>query len=188
MDYSFELPNWHIMPSNFKEKVANIIVNTISGSPRFSKFMNFNSFAQMTFKDPDVEKYPIITTQDQFNRLKTNCLVFDLNENTINKGFYDKCFIYCHVNGKEMTNFRIIYYNTKNNKIRHDNYISPEYDEITRHLMQEFFYWKDKEIYDYYSLKHDCIHGLNGHTMDECPTEVQLIQLKENRRKRFAAA
>lgn len=157
-NYDFELSMCHPMISTFKEKIARIIINTIGGS-RLNKNMKFESFGKIEFNEDDInEKHPFITTMDQFNRVKTNCLIYNLPVNNTNNGFYDKCFVYYHTSSKDIVNYGYIFYNSKTNDVLHDYYIEPSYDELMKHLNQSFNSFERRDIIEFYSKKHDSIH------------------------------
>lgn len=150
----------HIMPTNIKEKTANMLISIITKS-RLGQMMSFNSFARMDFDDEkdSLEMHPIVSLQDSFNRLKTNCIVFNVFNNDINDNKYNMCFVYHHSSAKDIINYGYIMYNSKTQKSYHCFYIEPEYDEITRHLIQFFYSLKEKSIFDFYSKKYDALHN-----------------------------
>jgi hypothetical protein len=160
-NYDFDLSICHPMVSNFKEKIARIIIGTIAGA-RLNANMKFESYGRIEFNENDVnETHPYICTMEQFNRVKTNCLIYNLPVTNTNNGFYDKCFIYCHTSTKDVVNYSYIFYNTQTNDILHDYYIEPEFDELFRHLNQTFNSFEKRDIVAFASKKHDTIRTNN---------------------------
>ena len=155
MDYNFELKLWYVEPSNFKERNARILIKLIEGS-RMNENMAFKSFANMKFDEKDTQfRYANVTELQQFNRLKCNCLVYNLRNTVINNGLYDKCFIYNHSNSKEVTNYAFAFLNTTTGEVLTKHYIEPDYESLLRNLYQTFEGFKDIELLDYYYKRYN---------------------------------
>ena len=91
----FNMP--YIETDVIKQKHYGILLSTI-GNARLIKYMHYDGPGIITFNEDDIQhNNPIVTLMDKYNRLKTNCLVYSLTENTSNMGYYDKLFIYYRV-------------------------------------------------------------------------------------------
>ena len=109
--YNFEFWRWNFPCDNFKKRQALIIINTIGGS-RLCMDMAFESYGHIAFSPEDTcNRYPEITYLEDFNRVKANCLIYNLKNTAKNQGKYDKCFIY-HSAGTNGGNYGYVFYNT----------------------------------------------------------------------------
>ena len=87
----FNMP--YIETDVIKQKHYGILLSTI-GNSRLINYMHYDGPGLITFNEDDIQhNNPIVTLMDKYNRLKTNCLVYSLTENTSNMGYYDKLFI-----------------------------------------------------------------------------------------------
>ena len=178
----FEL--YYLRINNIKQKYYNIISNIIRGS-RLNEYMLLECPGHMYFEEDDnIHRYPKIETLEQFNRNKVNCMVYSLPFNEKNDELYDKLFIYYSDNAKTFY-YGFIAYNTKTKQSSNRYLITGDYNDLTKALNEFFNRLYTTEIYDYYSKKYDCVHGLNGHTMDECPTVTDYRKMEKYKENRY---
>ena len=135
--YNFEFWHWNFPCSNFKKKQAHIIINMIDLS-KLNDDMVFESFGNIKFDETDKShKYPEISYMEDFNRVKTNCLIYNLKNTSKNQGVYDKCFIYNSV-GTYENNYGYVFYNTKTGKMMHKYFVDYAEDTLCVKLKQSF--------------------------------------------------
>lgn len=144
--YDIELNTFYINYNNFKQKqVYNI--QQVLGNSHLNLQMKFSSFALISFDKDDVKhKFMHISETENFNRIKTNCLVYDLLPTDINPGYYDKCFIY-NDNGGRTGFYGYILLNTKTGRIDHVYNIEKESIEICKRLKKTFLLFIHKDKY-----------------------------------------
>ena len=156
--YNFEFWRWNFPCDNFKKRQALIIINTIGGS-RLCMDMAFESYGHIAFSPEDTcNRYPEITYLEDFNRVKANCLIYNLKNTAKNQGKYDKCFIY-HSAGTNGGNYGYVFYNTETGKMVHKYFIEHEYDALCVKLNESFNIMFKEPIYSFYSNKYDSIKG-----------------------------
>lgn len=138
MTYYFDFSVWKIDCDKFKQKQVHLIRNIIDQG-RLSVDMEFDTYGLITFSEEDKNHYhPIITETTEFNRLKTNCLIYNLKETDTNKKYYDKLFIY-QTNGIKTNGFYgFIIYNSETGVFKHKYYIDRTEDELARQLYKSF--------------------------------------------------
>ena len=122
--YDLEFSIDRIACDNFKAKQVSALQTIIAGG-RLMWDMEFSSFANISFDKEDIKhRFPKVTEQDAFNRVRTNCLVYNLHKTQINPGKYDKCFIY-QTNGVKTNGFMgFVFYNSETGKCRHKFYVN----------------------------------------------------------------
>lgn len=156
--YNFEFWRWNFDCDNFKKKQATLIINMIKGS-RLQSDMVFDSYGHIAFDNEDVcHKRPNISYLDDFNKSKTNCLIYNLNETVKNQGKYDKCFIY-HSAGPTDGNYGYVFYNTETGEMMHKYFIDHEFDALCVKLNESFNSLFKAPIYDFFARKYDIIKG-----------------------------
>ena len=150
--YNFEFWRWNFNCDNFKQRPAQILLNTIIGS-RLINDMSFESYGHIEFAAEDTShRYPEISYLDAYTRSKTNCLIFDLKETDKNRNYYDKCFIY-HSTSTQDGNYGYVFYNTETKEMVHKYFIVHEDDELCRKLTESFYTLMNKPIIDKYVEK-----------------------------------
>ena len=156
--YNFEFWRWNFPCDNFKKKQAQLIINMIGGS-RLCGDMSFESYGHIEFAPEDKSnRYPEISYLEDFNRLKTNCLIYNLKNTAKNQGKYDKCFIY-HTAGINEGNYGYVFYNTETGKMMHKYFIDHEFDTLCIKLNESFNILFREPIYNFFSNKFDSIKG-----------------------------
>lgn len=136
-EYKFELSQFGFKCDLFKQKPAFILQNTISNS-RLGYDIKFNSFANIYFDESDLKyRYPIIELLDSFNRNKTNCLVYDVKDESKIYRFYNKVFVFQYV-GKSESFYSVILYHTETKRFSHKFLIYYDVTEICKYITTVF--------------------------------------------------
>ena len=185
MEYKFEFQRWFFDTDNFKQKQVDNILGIINGG-RLLEFMKFVGYGNITYAPEDHgHRYPTITELDKFNRLKSNCMIFDLTYNTYNNGKFDKCFIY-QSNGRQIGNYGFVFYNTETGKLWHKYFIDYSFDGLCQALTKSFHAMLRDEVWlNYYGKKYDAVKKRNGLTLKDCPTIKDYERCLENLNKRY---
>jgi len=185
MEYKFEFERWFFDTDNFKQKQVENILGIINGG-RLHEYMRFFSYGNISFEPEDKgHRYPTITELDKFNRLKSNCLIFDLSYNTFNNGKYDKCFIYNTV-GHQIGNYGFVFYNTKTGELSHKYFIEYTFDGLCQALTKSFHSLIRDELWiNYYGKKYDSTKKRKGLTVKDCPSLYNYKQCKSKYNERF---
>ena len=111
IEFNYYFQNMH----NFKEKDMRILMATIAGS-RLGVEMKLEGYGQCTFDEDDtIRRYGYVRVAESFERKKTNCLVYRLEETPLNHGRYDKLFLYWYA-GKLGQHYGFMLHNTKTNR------------------------------------------------------------------------
>lgn len=147
MTYDLKFSVERIECDNFKQKQVAILRNVIE-TGRLVLDMKFSTFAIITFKDEDEKHiYPHIEEIPDYNRLRTNCMIYDLFETDANKGFYDKVIIYQTNGAKGNGWFGYFLYNSQTNTYVHKYYIDRTEDELCRQLHKSFNLMRFRDKY-----------------------------------------
>ena len=166
--YSFELPMYYYSFDNFKQKQADMILALINGCA-INKLLTFNGYGICTFEEDDVKKqFPKIEMQEKFNRMKTNCIVFNLPFNSKNDGLYTKCFIFT-CNGKEGF-YNYVFYNEKTKEVLYKYCIEQLYDNLCKHLKMTFNSFVTDRKLKFYKEKHDAVKVFAKTKVNNVPT------------------
>lgn len=151
MNYDFDLDVHYIEFDNFRQKQVTMLKYIIGGS-RLMFDMKFNCYATVTFDNDDTHHlHPHITETETFNRLKTNCLVYDMPVTSANKGYYNKCFIYQSIGPKGNGFYGYLLYNTESKKLNHVYYIEREEGALCRRLNKTISLFRHRDKYLPYS-------------------------------------
>lgn len=152
--YELECSLYYLDIDNFKEKQVGILLRTLLGG-RLYDYMRFDKYAHIEFLLEDKKhRYPIVTELDSFNKLKTNCIEFNLTYNTKNNGQFDKLFLYNTIYKAEKGGcFGFFLYNTKTKKCLHKFLIDYPIDNLCYYLNREFNFMYDKCIFEWYANK-----------------------------------
>ena len=146
--------------------------------------MHNDSPGIITYDNEDVQHTnPTITLMEKYNRLKTNCLVYSLPENTSNMNYYDKLFIY-YSSGNKESYYGYVLYNTKNGKNTHKYFIDDDYNNLTQCLNKTFIQMYNTTLYDYYIKKNDALKCRKGLTRKDCPTITDHANMMNERKMR----
>jgi hypothetical protein len=129
------------------------------GGSRLCSDMSFESYGHIEFAPEDKSnRYPEISYLEDFNRLKTNCLIYNLKNTAKNQGKFDKCFIY-HSAGINEGNYGYVFYNTETGNMMHKYFIDHEFDTLCIKLNESFNILFREPIYNFFSNKFDPLKG-----------------------------
>lgn len=144
--YNLEF-SWHgINADNFKQKNVGHILQYINAGSMY-QYYQFSTYGRIDFADDDTRHlHPIVTEQDKFNRTKTNCLIFDMPVCDSNDGTYDKMFLY-YTNGKTMSNYGFVLYNSTTNHMVHKAYIEDTFEDLIKSMSKVMNHLREK-MYD----------------------------------------
>lgn len=185
MEYKFEFERWYFDTDNFKQKQVDNILGIINGG-NLREFMTFAGYGNIIYEPEDkCHRYPTIIELDKFNRLKTNCLIFDLSFNTYNNGKFDKCFVY-NTNGHQIGNYGFVMYNSETGQIMHKYFIDYAFDSLCHALMKAFHSMIYDELWlNYYGKKYDAMKNRHGLTINDCPTVLDYEKCKTRLAARY---
>lgn len=152
MNYDFDLDVHYIEFDNFKQKQVAIFRHVLEAS-RLMFDMKFHSYATITLDPEDTHHlHPHIEETEAFNRLKTNCLVYDMPITDANKGYFDKCFIYQSVGSKGNGFYGYLLYNSETKQLDHVFYIEREEGAICRRLNKTISLMRHRDKYQPYKI------------------------------------
>lgn len=176
--YKIEFDFNYLNIDPLKEKEFNVLIGYMTGS-RFGQLMSYSCPCSITFdKDDHKHKYPTITEMESFKRKVTNCICFNLNKNYMNRGYFNKLFIY-YDGGKKVSSYGIVFYNTETGKTIHRYLIYGDVNDLFRVLNECFNYFHQKKLYDFYEKRYNSIKNRNSLTFKDCPRESELKQILE---------
>lgn len=131
--YDFELHRWNFPFHNFKQRAAEILINSVH-STMFSSDVKFSCYASLTFKSEDKQlRYPHIEELESFNRLKTNCIVFDVDNPKYNKLFITQ------YNGRTVEYYGYMMYNTETGVFHHRYFVPFDMGDLCIDIKKLFF-------------------------------------------------
>lgn len=177
-EYKLEFGKYYIDTNNFKQRNAEILVSMI-GMSRLQEFMQFAGYAHIEFDESDVKhRYPIVTELEKFSRSKTNCIIYDLSDNSFNHKKFDKCFIYRSNNHKEPM-FGFVMLNTETGRINHVYDIDELPDCLCQRFSQVFYTLYNDDMYNHYATKYDAVKERNGLTKIDVPSGKDFEEINE---------
>ena len=131
--YDFELHRWNFPFHNFKQRAAEILINSVH-STMFSSDVKFSCYASLTFKPEDKQlRYPHIEELESFNRLKTNCIVFDVDNPKYNKLFITQ------YNGRTVEYYGYMMHNTETGVFHHRYFVPFDLGDLCIDIKKLFF-------------------------------------------------
>ena len=96
--------------------------------------MNFNNYANISFDAEDkLSRFAKIELLENFDRKKTNCMVFNLAKSQLNNDRYNKLFLYMHSTRSD-TYYGFVLYNTATSKCTQIADVSGEPNDIIQRL------------------------------------------------------
>lgn len=123
----------YIECNNFKEKDLILLRNFISGC-RLGREIKFSHYANVTFDENDKKHdFPIVTEIESFTRGKTNGIVFDMENTSLNNGVFTKCFVYQTLFNNSGA-YGYILFNDETNEITHSFNIEYDANELVKHI------------------------------------------------------
>ena len=152
MTYDFDLDIHYLKFDNFKQKQVGTFRNVLE-SGRLSMDMKFAGYAIITVDPEDTHSiHPHIEETENFNRLKTNCLVYDMVQNEVNNGLYHKCFVYQDIGAKGNGWYGYILWNKDTGKTSHVYYIEREEGAFCRRMNKTLLLWRHRDKYLPYNI------------------------------------
>lgn len=125
----------YIECNNFKEKELLLLRNFISGC-RLGREIKFSHYATVTFDENDKKHdFPIVTEIENFTRGRTNGIIFNMENTSLNNGVFTKCFVYqtlFHNNGA----YGYILFNDETGESTHTFNIEYDANELVKHIYQ----------------------------------------------------
>ena len=132
--YDLEFSHFNFQCHNFKQKHAETLINSLT-SGRVGMKLKFSTYATLTFADDDKQlRYPHIEEMEVFNRLKTNCLIFDVDE-SIQK--YNKLFVMQYI-GRTTEYYSYLLYNEETKKFSHHCFLTYDMGDLNIDLTKTF--------------------------------------------------
>lgn len=123
----------YIECNNFKEKELILLRNFVSGC-RLGREIKFSHYANVTFDENDTKHdFPIVTEIESFTRGKTNGIVFDMENTSLNNGVFTKCFVYQTLFNNSGA-YGYILFNDETNEITHSFNIEYDANELVKHI------------------------------------------------------
>ena len=177
MSYEITLNFYYQTFDSFKQKGALILQGLFAGG-RMIDYAKFHGYGLITTNGHKADKITIEDT-DKFNRLKTNCLIYDLTYNKWNPGKFDKLFIYRTNMSKDNAFYGFILYNTKTGKM--SNVYNIEYldDKVYQYVYRTIINLANEKLWNHYSFKYDCLKRRNGLSLKEIPVRKDLIEMHQ---------
>lgn len=167
MNYEITLSFYYQTFDSFKQKGALIFQNLMGGG-RMVDYAVFNGYGLITPNGHKADKITIEET-DKFNRLKTNCIIYDLKYNKYNPGKFDKCFIYKTNMGKDKAFYGYIFYNTETGKSINKFNVEFSDDKLYQYIYRSIIDLPNDKLWEHYSKKYDCLKKRNGLSLKEIP-------------------
>lgn len=151
MEKIYQVPTelYYLNIEKLKERDLNILKNSIADSNFGTDYLKFSSFANISFDEADTKhKTAIITEYEIYNRLKVNCLIFDIVPNIFTDNIYNKLFVFMTTGEKGY--FGYFMYNTETGKTIHKYLLDPLPDYLIQSLHRDFHVIYNYDMYDYY--------------------------------------
>ena len=167
MSYEITLDFYYQTFDSFKQKGVLILQNLFANG-RIIDYAKFHGYGLITTNG---HKADIITVEetDKFNRLKTNCLIYDLTYNKYNPGKFDKLFIYRTNMSKDNSFYGYILYNTETGKKINVYNIEFMDDKVYQYIYRSIVNLPNDKLWNHYSKKYDCLKGRDGLSLKEIP-------------------
>lgn len=167
MSYEITLDFYYQTFDSFKQKGVLILQNLFANG-RIIDYAKFHGYGLITTNG---HKADIITVEetDKFNRLKTNCLIYDLTYNKYNPGKFDKLFIYRTNMSKDNSFYGYILYNTETGKKINVYNIEFMDDKVYQYIYRSIVNLPNDKLWNHYSKKYDCLKRRDGLSLKEIP-------------------
>lgn len=177
MTYEITLNFYYQTFDNFKQKAALILQGLMNGG-RMIDYARFHGYGVIT---PNGHKADKITIEelDKFNRVKTNCLIYDLTYNKYNKGKFDKLFIYMSNSARDNESYGYILYNTKTQEMSNKYIIEYMDDKLYQYIYMSLIKIPNKKLWEHYGKKYDAIKKRYGLTINDIPTVKDHQEMKQ---------
>ena len=131
--YNIEFSYYYQFFNNLKIKECDLLRHIIEGA-RICQYIHFNNYANISFNDDDkLSKFGKVELFENFDRKKTNCMVFDLPISQMNNCRYNKLFLYMHSTRSD-TYYGFVLYNTETSRCTQIADVSGEPNDIIQRL------------------------------------------------------
>jgi len=167
MSYEITLSFYYQTFDSFKQKGA-IIFQNLMACGRIVDYAKFYGYGLITPNSHKADKI-VIEETDKFNRLKTNCLIYDLTYNKYNPGKFDKLFIYKSNMSKDNAFYGYILYNTETGKSVNKFNVEFVDDKLYQYIYRSIIDLPNDKLWEHYSKKYDCLKGINGLSLKDIP-------------------
>ena len=168
MNYDITLNFYYQTFDSFKQKNALLIQNLFANG-RMIDYAKFYSYGFIEAENHKAEKIHI-EEMDKFNRLKTNCIIFDLTYNKYNPNKFNKLFIYRSTISKDNGYYGYILYNTETNKSINVYNVENTDDKLYQYIYRSIINLPNDKLWNHYSKKYDSIKRRNGLDVKDIPT------------------
>jgi hypothetical protein len=178
MTYEINLNFYYQTFDTFKQK-SSLILQSLFAGGRMIDYAKFHGYGLITTNG---HKADIITIEDtdKFNRAKTNCIIYNLTYNKWNPGKFDKLFIYRTNMSKDNAFYGFILYNTETNKMTNVYNIEYSDDRLYQYIYRSIIGLVNKELFEHYSKKYDCLKGRNGLSLKNIPVHKDWEKMKQH--------
>lgn len=177
MNYEITLDFYYQTFDSFKQKCVLILQGLFAGG-RMIDYARFHGYGLITTNGHKADKITIEET-DKFNRLKTNCIIYDLTYNKYNPGKYDKLFIYRTNMSKDNAFYGYILYNTKTGKMTNKYNLDHMDDKLYQYIYMSIISLADDKIFEHYGKKYDALKRRYGLTLNDVPTRKDWIEMHQ---------
>ena len=131
--YFIEFSYYYQIFNNLKIKECDLLRHIIEVA-RIGQYIYFNNYANISFDVEDkLSRFGKVELFENFDRKKTNCMVFNLPKSQINNNRYNKLFLYMHSTRSD-TYYGFVLYNTATGKCTQIPDVSGEPNDIIQRL------------------------------------------------------
>ena len=177
MNYEITLDFYYQTFDSFKQKGVLIFQKLMAGG-RMIDYARFYGYGLITTNGHKADKITIEDTE-KFNRLKTNCLIYNLTYNKYNPGKFDKLFIYRTNMSKDNAFYGYILYNTETGKSVNKFNIEFTDDKLYQYIYRSIIDLPNDKLWNHYSKKYDCLKRRYGLTLKDIPVYKDWKEMHE---------
>lgn len=171
-DLNFKKEYPYIASNVFKQKDVNHIL-TIINAGRLSSHIKFVGYGLVTYDEDDTKmENAHLTFMEKFNRLKTNCLVFDVLKTVWNDNVYTKMYILKQNNVKDPT-FSIVFHNEETGITTQNPCIEYAYDVLSQDIMRVIFNLRMRPLYEMYKRRKNISTFPSIIEVEECYRKIK---------------
>lgn len=171
-DLNFKKEYPYIASNVFKQKDVNHIL-TIINAGRLSSHIKFVGYGLVTYDEDDTKmENAHLTFMEKFNRLKTNCLVFDVLKTVWNDNVYTKMYILKQNNVKDPT-FSIVFHNEETGITTQNPCIEYAYDVLAQDIMRVIFNLRMHPLYEMYKRRKNISTFPSIIEVEECYRKIK---------------
>lgn len=175
--YEINLDFYYQTFDNFRQKGALILQGLMAGG-RMVDYAKFHGYATITTFDRKADKI-VIEELEKFNRIRTNCIIYDLTYNKYNPGKFDKLFIYVSNMSRDNAFYGYIMYNTKTGKSVNKYIIEHSDDKLYQYIYKSIIELPNDKLWEHYGKKYDCLKRRNGLDLKDIPVKKDWEEMHE---------